>query len=178
MNSALRRCCCMVVLLLALPLWAQRRTDPLSSTEVDQLREATLEPDKRLKLYVDFARARLASLEQARSDPKTTDRGEITHDWLVDFSIIYDELNDNIDNYADRKEDLRKALGKVIEADTEFQSKLLAIRNAAGIGPKESKIYEFVLTNALETVDASIADHRQLLKEQEVAAKKNKKKNP
>ena len=116
-----------------------------------------MEPDLRLKLYVSFARARLAALEQMRSDPKTTDRGQATHDRLQDFLDVYDELNDNIDTYVDRKSDLRKALKAVIEGDTEFQAKLRALRDDATAKKEETEQYEFLLSNALDTLDSSAA---------------------
>jgi hypothetical protein len=158
------------------PARADRRHDPLNPQEVDQLREATLEPEKRLNLFLTFARARLVSLEQARSDPKTTDRGEVTHEWLQDFLDIYDELNDNIDMYNGRQEDLRKPLHAVIDADTEFQAKLRALKDSAKVTKAEAQQYEFILTTALETLDSSLEDHRQLLQEQEETAKEKKKK--
>ena len=113
-----------LLLLLAMPLAGQRRRDPLSQIEIDQLRDAMLEPDDRLKLYVTFSRDRLTKLEQMRSDPKTTERGIQTHDLLQDFLTIYEELNDNVDMYVGRKNDIRKPMKLVIEADTEFQSRL------------------------------------------------------
>ena len=125
-----------------------------------------------------FARARLAALEQARSDPKTTDRGLATHDRLQDFLDVYDELNDNIDTYVERKSDLRKALKAVIEGDTEFQAKLRALRDDATAKKEETGQYEFLLTNALDTLDSSAQDHRQLLTEQEEAAKHKKPAKP
>jgi hypothetical protein len=76
---------------------------------------------------------------------------------------------------VDRKADVRKVLKTIIEADTEFQSKLRALKDAANSDKDEVKKYEFLLTNTLETVDASVADHRQLLVEQEEAAKRKKK---
>src|ERR1019366_10284696 len=85
------------------PLFAQRRRDPLNPLEIDQLRDAMLDPDQRLKLYVKFSRDRMTKLEQMRSDPKTTDRARQTHDMLEDFVAVYDELNDNIDMYVGRK---------------------------------------------------------------------------
>ena len=85
-----------------------------------------------------FARARLAALEQARSDPKTTDRGQATHDRLQDFLDVYDELNDNIDTYVERKADLRKVLKTVIDGDTEFQAKLRALRDDATAKKEET----------------------------------------
>jgi hypothetical protein len=155
--------------------WGQRHRDPFTPPEIDQIRDASWEPQQRLALYVKFARARLVSMEQMRSDPKTKDRAQQTHDKLDDFLLIYDELNDNIDTYVDRKNDIRKPLKVIIDADTEFQAKLLALRDAAGVTPEEAKQYEFVLTGALDTVDQSAEDHRKLLTEQEEAAKHGKK---
>lgn len=157
---------------------AQRSRDPLTPPEIDQLRDTAVEPDLRLKLYVKFARARLATLEEARKHGKPAERAQKTHDALEDFLTVYDELNDNVDTYADRKDDLRKVLKVVIEADTDFQSELRAIQNAAGTAPEESSQYDFVLKNAIETVDSSAEDHRKLLGEQEEAAKHKKKGEP
>jgi len=164
---------CALALLLA-PGLAQSRHDPLTAPEIDQLRDTAMEPDLRLKLYIKFARARLVSLEQARSDSKTTDRGQETHDRLEDFLNVYDELNENIDTYVDRKSDLRKVLKVVIDADTEFQAKLRALRDAATAAKEETKQYEFLLSNSLETVDSSSKDHRQVLTEQEELFKNKK----
>jgi gamma-glutamyl phosphate reductase len=86
---------------------------------------------------------------------------------LDDFLLIYDELNDNVDTYVDRKNDLRKALKVIVDADTEFQAKLRAIRDAAGVTPQEAARYEFVMTSALDTVDSSADEHRKLMAEQE-----------
>ncbi len=169
---------CALVALLNSPAWAQRQRDSLTNPEVDQLRDTALEPDLRVKLYVKFARARLASLEPAQSDSKTTDRGKETHDRLQEFLDVYDEMNENIDTYVDRKSDLRKALKAVIEADTEFQAKLRALKDAANTAKEEAKQYEFLLSTALETLDSSAQEHRQLLTEQEEAAKQKKKTKP
>ncbi|MGA2375196.1 MAG: hypothetical protein ABSF72_06730 [Candidatus Sulfotelmatobacter sp.] len=154
---------------------AQRHRDPFTQPEIDQIRDASWEPQQRLSLYVKFARARLVALEQMRSDPKTKDRPRQTHDKLDDFLLIYDELNDNIDTYVDRKNDIRKPLKMIIDADTEFQAKVLALRDAAGVSAEEAKQYEFALTEALDTLDSSAEEHRKLLADQEEAAKHKKK---
>ena len=161
--------------LMAAGALAQHRRDPFTQPEIDQIRDTSWEPQLRLGLYVKFARARLVGLEQMRSDPKTKDRAQQTHDRLDDFLLIYDELNDNIDTYVDRKDDIRKPLKVIIDADTEFQAKLLALRDAAGVPPEEAKQYEFILSSALDTLDSSANDHRQLLSDQEEAAKHKKK---
>jgi len=166
--------CVGLLLSMAAAAWAQRHRDPFTQPEIDQIRDASWDPDMRLSLYVKFARARLVAIEQMRSDPKTKDRAQQTHDKLDAFLLIYDELNDNIDTYVDRKDDLRKPLKVIIDADTEFQAKLRALKDAAGVSAEEAKRYEFILTNTLDTLDGSAEDHRKLLTEQE-AAKHRKK---
>jgi len=168
-----------LLFVLAFPLLsrlsAQRRSDPLNPLEIDQLRDAMLDPDERLKLYVKFSRDRMTKLEQMRADPKTTDRGLHTHDLLQDFLTIYEELDDNVEMYVGRKNDIRRPLKMIIEADTEFQSRLRALKNASNTDPKEAKQYEFVLSDALDTVDSSAEDHRKTLAEVEDYMKRKKK---
>ncbi len=162
-------------LLTCYPALGQRHAD-LNPVEVDQLRDTAMEPDKRLKLYLTFARERLAKLEQVRTDLKLVadDRATATHDGLQNFLDIYDELNDNIDMYVDRKNDIRKPLKAVLEADTEFETKLKAFQDSAAASKENTKAFDFVLTNALDTLRDSINDHRQLMQEQEEAAKHKK----
>jgi hypothetical protein len=164
-----------LAILLFSTAWAQRHADPLNPLEQDQLRDAAQDPTERIKLFIQFARARLASLEQMRADPKVTDRAQQTRDRLQDFLDVYDELNDNIDTFVERKADLRKPLRAVIEADTEFQARLRALKSSAGANKGEVKQYDFLLTNVLDAVDGGVQDHRQLLSEQEEAAKHKKK---
>jgi hypothetical protein len=152
-----------------------RQREPLTPDEIDQLRDAAMDPAARLKLFTHFARTRLVSLEQMRNDPKVTDRGQQAHDRLQEFVDIYDELNENIDNFIDRKEDLRKPLKAVIEADNEFQAKLLGLKGAADASPKEAEHYRFLLDSALEAVGTGVQDHRELLDKQEEAAKRRKR---
>ena len=151
---------------------AQHHAD-LSPAETDALRDSAMDPDQRLKFYLKFARDRLAKLDQVRADPKLTlaDRGTATHDRLQDFLELYDELNDNIDTYIDRKNDIRKPLKAVIEADTEFQKKLKDLQDLAAAAKEDTKPYEFVLSSALDTLNDSLPDHQQLLQEQEEEAK-------
>ena len=174
----LRRSLRLALFLVALATHAlaqRHHRDPLNQLEIDQLRDAAQDPTTRVKLYITFARARLDTLQQTSSDPKITDLGAETHDRLQDFLDVYDEFDENIDVFADRKADLRKVLKLVIEADTEFQSKLRAIRDSATVKSDVSQKYAFLLTNALDAVDNGAKDHRQLLADQEEAFKHKKK---
>src|SRR5580693_427296 len=174
-KQCVRFCAILGLLAVGITAAAQRHRDPLTQSEIDQIRDVSWEPKQRLALYVSFARARLVTLEQMRADPKTKDRAQQTHDMLDSFLLLYDELNDNLDTYVDRRDDIRKPLKLVIDADTEFQAKLLALRDAANVPPEEAKQYEFVLSNALDTLDSAADDHRKTLADQEEAAKHRKK---
>ena len=160
------------------PCWAQEhKHDPLSDLEIDQLRDAAQEPEIRLKLYVGFARTRLEKMEQIQADPKVTDKDQQILDALQDFTDIYDELDDNVDTFDDRGDDLRKALKPVIEADTEFGSRLRAFRLSLANSPKELHTLDFQLGTALDAVDSSAKDHRDLLAEHEEKFKNKKEKS-
>jgi hypothetical protein len=174
MTGLFRSALVFALLAAGLAAYAQHRRDPLTQPEIDQIRDASWEPRQRLTLYVQFARVRLVKLEQMRGDPKTTNRARQTHDLLDDFQLLYDELNDNIETYVDRKDDIRKPLKSIIEADTEFQAKLRALKDAPDAKPEESRQYEFVLTNVIDSVDTSTEDHKKLLEDQEDAAKHKK----
>lgn len=165
--------------LLLLPAsYAQsKRDDPLTPLEIDQLRDQAQDADLRMKLFVQFARQRLDAIDKIRSDPKVADRGAATHDGLQAFLDVYDEMNDNVDAYDDQKADFRKGLKLIIEADVEFQAKLRALQNSVNPNKDELKVYEFLLQSALDTVDDSTKDHRELLVQQEEAAKHKKKPN-
>ena len=154
--------------------WAERRRDPLTQSEIDQLRDSAQEPDVRLKLYVTFARARLDTLQKVRTDPEVKNRGQATHDRLQDFLDVYDELGENVDTFADRKNDIRKSLKLIIEADTEFQAKLRALKDSADSHKDDAKLYDLLLADALDAVDSGVSDHRQLMTEQDEAARHKK----
>src|SRR5947209_18178955 len=87
-----------ITLLLSAQVWPQLHDrDPLTDKEVDQLRETAIEPEKRLKLMVEFTRARMLAIDQLRSDPKMgKDRGKRMHDLLEDIATLIDEIDDNV----------------------------------------------------------------------------------
>ena len=167
-----------VVIVSSAPLWSQvHDRDPLTEAEVDQLRETAIEPEKRLKLMVEFTKARMTSLEQVRTDPKAKDRGRRMHDLLEDISTLVDEIDDNVDDYSERSADLRKPLKQVVEMDSDFQTKLHELKNAEN-DPKnidEASDYKFALDDAIESVDQSATTNRKLLDEQNVKFAKKKK---
>lgn len=141
---------------------AQRNRDPLTEEEADQLREFRLEPLKRLKLIIKYARGRMETIEHLRSDPRLPGGGEKIRALLEDFTNIIDEMDDNLDSY--KTEDLRKPLKQIIEADTEFQLKLRTLREAT---PEAQRVdYAFALDSAIDSVNASADTARAMLEDQ------------
>ena len=155
-----------------------RRRDPLTETEVDQLREAAQTPEVRIHLYVKFTRARMAAIEQLRGDPKLAEgRGKRIHDLLEDVTLLLDEIGANLDNYAGW--DMRKSLKEVIEMDAEFQVKLRSIAEATDQASRaEMPEYRYVLQDTIEAVNADADASRQALDEQNRLAKDKKLKKP
>lgn len=165
-------------LAIALPSFAQHRLgrDPLNSAEADKLRDAAMEPNQRLKLYVEFARARMTSLDQVMADPKVKDKPAQLHDLLEDFSTLIDEISDNVDMYHDQHWDIRKSLKLVIESDSEFQLKLRKVSESAA-DPKnadQADSYKFILKDAIESLNNNADDSRHVMQEQNELAKNHK----
>lgn len=160
---------------LVLPAAAQKR-DPLTENESDQIRELAQEPDKRIRLLLKFVQARMATIEQMQSDPRLAAvRGRQIHDLLEDLTSLIDELDDNIDDYTERKSDIRKALKDVIEGQTVLEAKLKAMKEQK-VPQRESRDYMFALQNATEAVTGSLDTAREALQELETALKEEKKK--
>ena len=162
-----------LLLLLPAPASAQRHHDPLNDLEISQLRDTAQDPDTRLRLYVKFAQSRLDAVDQVRTDAKVTDKAQATHDRMQEFVVVYDELNDNIEAFDSQRQDIRRVLKTIIEADTGFQAKLRALRDSSA-NSSELKQYEFVLSDAIDDLDSGAKDHVQLLSAQEDAAKHKK----
>jgi regulator of replication initiation timing len=155
-----------------------RTHDPLKPAEVAQMRDTAQEPQKRLPLMVNFAKARMIAIDQLRGDPKFAEgRGQQIHDLLDEFRAIVDEIDDNMDMYSRQKSDLRKALKTLIEADTEWQLKLRGLKEATD--PKsqqEKKEYDFVLDSAIDSVNSNVDGARELLEAQNKSVEESKRK--
>ncbi len=164
---------CLVLLALAVPLVAQHRMgrDPLAPAEADKLRDTAMQPNVRLKLYVEFARARMTSIDQLLADPKAKDKSEHLHDLLEDFSTLIDEIADNVEMFHDQHWDIRKSLKLVIEGDSEFQLKLRTIAESTSA---DAESYKFVVKDALESLNTNADDARHAMQEQNALAKDKK----
>ena len=163
------------LLLLAGSAFAQRKGhDPLNDVEADKLRDTAMLPNKRLKLYVEFAQARMTQIDQLLGDPKAKDRGAQLHDLLADFSTLVDEIGDNVETFHSQHWDIRKSLKLVIEGDSEFQLELRKLSQAANSNDPDTDQFKFALKDAIESVNANADDTRHVVQEQNALAKDQK----
>jgi len=106
-------------LLLASPLAAQKeKREPLSEAQIEQIREAGIDPDERVSLYTKFLNERADVLKGLTSRAKSAGRSRRLDDELQDFTALMDEFGSNLDVYSDRHADIRKSL-KPLPAATE-----------------------------------------------------------
>src|SRR3954470_18173587 len=152
----------------------QRKRDPLTDQETDQIREQALNPQKRFHLYVTFAKARLSAIDQLRADPKMAQgRGQQIRELLEDFVSLVDETEDNLDDYREKKADLIKPLTELVEAESNWKLKLRALKETGGADEKD---YDFVLQNAVDAVNESSDSARKELEDIGGRVPKEKKK--
>ena len=174
-----------LLLLLLTTIASARRRDPLTEAEADQIRQAALEPYKRLQLYIKFTGARLDAIDQLRADPKQADgRGRRIHDLLEDFTSLMDEINENLDQYQGRplskddRKDFRRGLKEMIAACDAWDGKLKALKSAMETDPqtqKEAKDFNFVFTDAEEALKSSADMAREYVETTPIDEKTKKK---
>jgi hypothetical protein len=178
--------CVLVLLALTALAAGSRKRDPLTESEVDQLREFRMEPLKRLQLFIKFTDARLDSIDQLRNDPKqAAERGTKIHDLLEDLSALFDEINDNLDTFEgqaldkDQKKQFRKGVKAVVAASERWDTRLKGLRNAIQMDAQtktESRTWVFALQDAQEALKSCAEIAREYAEEKDADNTENKKK--
>jgi len=138
-----------IVVVLAASGFAQER-DFLTADEIDRLREIQ-EPNARLKLYVEFARERLALLQQFLSKEKAG-RSVLIHNTLEDYTHIIEAIDTVADDALVRKVNLDIGMKEVASAESEMLATLHKVEESA---PKDLSRFDFVLKNAIDTTSDS-----------------------
>ena len=140
---------CAAILILACSAFAQQR-DYLTADEIDQVREAQ-EPNLRLKLYVHFAKQRIAEIQQLLAKEKTG-RSALIHDALEDYTHIIEAIDTVSDDALRRKVALDEGMKTVADAEKEMLATLNKIEES---NAKDLPRFEFALKAAIDTTSDS-----------------------
>ena len=155
----------------SLPAFAQR--DFLTADEADQIRLAQ-DPNDRLKLYLHFAKQRLAIVQHLLEKEKAG-RASLIHDSLEDYNNIIDAIDVVADDALERKLEIDAGMKAVAGAEKEM---LQILEKLAQSQPADLARYKFVLDQALETTRDSLDAAQEDLQKrsEEVAAKQEREK--
>lgn len=150
---------CVLFLPSANFLSAQKeQREPLTAAQQDQIAEAGVDPDQRIGLYVKFVNEHAQTIESVGKRAESG-RGRRLDGELQDFSALVDELTSNLDEYGDRKADIRKALKGLSEAVPRWQGILRAL-------PKDP-VAEIALSDAKEALKDLADETKKFSAEQE-----------
>jgi hypothetical protein len=148
-----------VSLVLAVQAAAQKdHRQPLTEAQVDQIREAGIIPDERIKLYVKFVGEHVDTIKGLTPRIHSAARSKRMDAELQDLTALMDELGSNLDQYGERKADLRKSLKALDESSKQWLDVLKAI-------PSEP-VFDLSRKEAIDSGKDMADQAAQMLKEQ------------
>ncbi len=148
-----------LALLCAVPAAAQReKRQPLNERQIEQIREAGVFPDQRVSLYAGFVGEKVDAIEALGKRGKSSARAARLDEALQDLAALMDELGANLDQYGDRKADLRKSLKELNAALPRWTGTLRELPPEPG--------FDLARKEALESMADLSAQAAQLEKEQ------------
>lgn len=141
------------------PLPAQREhRDVLTPAEIEQIREAGIDPDGRIKLYAKFLDEHADTIESLGKRGHSSARASRLDQELQNFSALMDELSSNLDEYGGRKADLRKSLKLLNESTQRWLSVLHSLKSEPG--------FDLSLKDSIDAGQDLADDAKQMLTEQ------------
>lgn len=149
----------MSCLLCVAPLRAQKQQhEPLTSAQVEEIREAGIDPVERIKLYTKYLNEHVDSIKALTPRPRSAARVLRMDSELQNLTALMDELGSNLDQYAERKADIRKALKPLPEATQRWLGVLRDIPSEPG--------FELSCKEAIESGQDLAEQAARLLEEQ------------
>jgi hypothetical protein len=149
-----------ISLLISAPLAAQKdKPEPLTDAQQDQIAEAGIFPVVRVGLYIKFLDEHSDTIKGLIPRAHTEARVRRLNGELQNFSALMDELGDNLDVYAERKADIRKALKPLSEGVARWQESLHGLPSEPG--------FELSLKDALDSANDLSDLAKQLTADQE-----------
>jgi hypothetical protein len=147
------------LLLLAGGAAAQKeKRQTLSEAQIEKIREAGIYPDQRISLYTQFLDERADTIKGLTNRGKSAARAQRLDNELQDFTTLMDELGSNLDQYSERKADMRLSLKKLNDEAPKWQMILKALPGEPG--------FDVARKEALEAWDDLADQAKRLLTEQ------------
>jgi hypothetical protein len=137
---------------------AQEREPTLSDAEVEKLRELAPEYPERVMAFVGFLNQRADEIEKLTNGKRKPGREEDIHDLMQQITGILDDLDDNLDEYSNHHNDIRKVLPKLVAASERWGTVLRS--------PPENQEYSVQRKLALESLNDVHEAATQMITEQ------------
>jgi hypothetical protein len=149
----------LVCLLCGLPLQAQKeKREPLTGAQIEEIREAGINPEERVKLYTKFLDEHANTIKGLTNHSKSPARAKHLDDELQDFTALMDELASNLDTFSDRHADIRKSLKALNESSQRWLGILRALAGESG--------FDLARKEAIESGEDLADQAKRLLQEQ------------
>lgn len=154
---------CIVPLLIAIPLGAallaqKNKPEPLNEAQIEQIREAGINPNERIKLYTKFLNEYADTIKSLTNRAKSIARAKRLDEELQNMTALMDEFGSNLDTYSDRHADIRFGLKPLPDAADHWLSVLRAL-------PGEPA-FDLSRKEAIESGDDLAGQAKRLLTEQ------------
>jgi len=148
-----------IALLVTAALPAQKnKPEPLNESQIEQIREAGINPNERVKLYTKFLNEYADTIKSLTNRAKSIARAKRLDQELQNMTALIDEFGSNLDIYSDRHADIRAGLKPLPDAADHWLSILRAL-------PGEPA-FDLSRKEAIESDDDLAGQAKRLLTEQ------------
>ena len=112
----------------AASLAAQKdKPEPLTEAQIEEIREAGIEPNERVSLYTKFTGEHADTIKSLTNRATSIARAKRIDEELQDLTALMDEFGSNLDVYSQRRADIRKGIKPLPEAVDRWLAILRAI---------------------------------------------------
>src|ERR1700760_1261429 len=132
-----------LLFLAAVPAIGQSKKDPLSEKQIEEVREAGIDPAGRIKLFIGYVDDRAKAIHTLNNEKSAQNKAMRLHNLYDEFTRLSDDMQDNMDQFDQQHGDLRKQLKVVGEKTTEWAT----ILNE----PPANDEYDFVRKTAVDS---------------------------
>ena len=133
--------------------------EPLTEAQIEQIRAAGVFPADRIRLYVKFLDEKAEKIKSLANRGHSENRARQIDDQLQDFTALLDELASNLDQYSERKADLRPAMKPLVSSSAKWLGILHALAGEPG--------FDVARKEAIESADDLSGDAARIQSEQD-----------